>query len=108
LSLGERRAIALARAVYGDPRLVVLDEPDAGLDRAARDALGLAIARMKDAGMMVVVVTNSASVLRHVDKVLVLIDGRIQMIGARDAGAMLAEDGQPRPTDDGGRPSGKK
>jgi ABC-type protease/lipase transport system fused ATPase/permease subunit len=108
LSLGERRAIALARAVYGDPRLVVLDEPDAGLDRAARDALGLAIARMKDAGMMVVVVTNSASVLRHVDRVLVLIDGRIQMIGARDAGAMLAEDGQPRPTDDGGRPSGKK
>jgi PrtD family type I secretion system ABC transporter len=106
LSLGERRAIALARTVYGDPRLVVLDEPDAGLDRAARDALGLAIARMKDSGMMVVVVTNSASVLRHVDRVLVLIEGRIQMIGARDAGAMLAEDGQGRPADGGKQPDG--
>ncbi|MCB1885584.1 MAG: type I secretion system permease/ATPase [Geminicoccaceae bacterium] len=75
LSGGQRQRIGLARAVYGLPKLVVLDEPDANLDREGKRALGDAIERLKRAGSSVILVTHRPSLLRHADRVLLLAGG---------------------------------
>lgn len=84
LSGGERQRIALARAVFGDPRLVLLDEPNANLDNDGEQALLNAIDVLKKRGATTVVIAHRASILRSVDKVLVLRDGAVQMMGPRD------------------------
>ncbi len=84
LSGSQRRLIALARALYGEPRLLVLDEADAGLDLAGREGLVQAIAAAKARGAIVVAVAVSPTIVRHVDKILALVDGRVQMFGPRD------------------------
>jgi len=84
LSGGERQRIALARAVFGDPRLVLLDEPNASLDNDGEQALLHAIEVLKQRGTTTVVIAHRASILRSVDKVLVLRDGAVQMMGPRD------------------------
>ena len=81
LSPGQRQRIALARALYGDPRLVVLDEPNSNLDGAGEVALAQSIAALRKEGVTSVIVTHRPSLVAHVDKILVLEAGRVQKFG---------------------------
>lgn len=81
LSVGQRQRIGLARALYGDPKLLVLDEPDANLDEAGQQALVSALSHAKRRGMTVLLVTHRKSLLAHVDKLLILRDGRVEAFG---------------------------
>ncbi len=82
LSGGQRQRLGLARALYGQPSLVVLDEPNSSLDEAGDAALALAIAQLKVMGTTFVVITHRTSVLKVADKMLVLKDGQQQHFGA--------------------------
>lgn len=84
LSAGQRQRIGLARALYGGPVLVVLDEPNSNLDDAGEAALVAAIQAMKAANKTVVVVTHRTNVVSAVDKILVLRDGQVAGFGAKD------------------------
>jgi len=84
LSGGQRQRVALARAFYGSPKLVVLDEPNANLDTAGEEALMTALAEAKQRGITVIVVTHRPNLLQRVDKVAVLKDGLIELIGFRN------------------------
>lgn len=81
LSPGQRQRIALARALYGDPRLVVLDEPNSNLDSEGEIALAQAMSSLRQEGITSVVVTHRPSLIAHVDKVLILNAGRVQQFG---------------------------
>ena len=83
LSGGQRQLIALARAFYGRPSLVVLDEPNSNLDRDGEASLMAALARAREAGMTVIVIAHRLSVMGGMDKILVMRDGRVAMLGAR-------------------------
>jgi ATP-binding cassette subfamily C protein len=84
LSGGQRQRIALARALYGDPFLVVLDEPNSNLDAEGEDALTQAILGIRARGGIVVVIAHRPSALAGVDLVLVMGDGRVQSFGNKD------------------------
>lgn len=84
LSGGQRQRIALARAVYGDPVLLVLDEPNANLDDAGEAALYKAVAQLKAAGSTVFLITHRPGALAVADRILVLRDGQVQADGPRD------------------------
>jgi PrtD family type I secretion system ABC transporter len=75
LSGGQRQRIALARAVYGDPVLVVLDEPNSNLDSAGEQALAGAIQSMTESGTTVVLVSHRTNILRQANHLLMLRDG---------------------------------
>jgi ATP-binding cassette subfamily C exporter for protease/lipase/ATP-binding cassette subfamily C protein EexD len=81
LSPGQRQRIALARALYGNPRLVVLDEPNSNLDGGGEIALAQAIGGLRKEGVTTVIVTHRPSLIAHVDKILVLDAGRVQQFG---------------------------
>ncbi len=85
LSGGTRQRIGLARALFGDPRLIVLDEPNANLDEDGERALAHALAHMKAAKRSVIIVSHRPSILQHVDKMLVMSFGLTLAFGARDA-----------------------
>jgi ATP-binding cassette, subfamily C, bacterial len=84
LSGGQKQRIGLARAFYGDPKVVVLDEPNSNLDTAGEQALSRSIERAKRRGITIVAVTQRPALLRHVDKIMIIKDGSVQAIGARD------------------------
>jgi PrtD family type I secretion system ABC transporter len=84
LSGGQRQWIGLARAMFGKPRLVVLDEPNASLDQIGEAALIEAIGRLKVRATTVILVAHRPSLLVHVDKLLVLREGAGVLFGARD------------------------
>lgn len=81
LSPGQRQRIALARALYGDPRLVILDEPNSNLDGDGEIALAQALSSLRSGGVTSVVITHRPSLIAHVDKILVLDAGRVQQFG---------------------------
>jgi ATP-binding cassette subfamily C protein len=81
LSGGQRQRIALARAMYGDPSLIVLDEPNASLDQSGEAALMQALTDLKAAGTTIVIVTHKISLLVNADRVLMLNGGTVQTFG---------------------------
>lgn len=83
LSPGQRQRIALARALYGDVRLLILDEPNANLDGVGEQALGDALKDLHGE-VTVVVVTHRSTLIQHVDKVLVMEAGSTRHYGRRD------------------------
>lgn len=80
LSPGQRQRIALARALYGDPKLLVLDEPNSNLDGAGELALAEALKALRGQ-VTVIVVTHRSTLVQHMDKLLVLEAGRVQQYG---------------------------
>jgi ATP-binding cassette subfamily C protein len=84
LSGGQRQRIGLARAFYGSPRLMVLDEPNSNLDANGERALAKALLRAKERKITVVTVTQRAALLMSVDKIMILSGGAVQAFGARD------------------------
>jgi PrtD family type I secretion system ABC transporter len=97
LSGGQRQRIALARAMYGEPRLLVLDEPNANLDSGGEEALCRALADAKAKGVTTIVIAHRPSILAGMDKILLLNNGRVEMFGAR-------EEVMPKVLPKGGRP----
>jgi PrtD family type I secretion system ABC transporter len=83
LSGGYRQRIGLARAVYGSPSLVVLDEPSSNLDAEGDAALNNCIMQLKAGGSAVVIISHRPSTLGMVDKILVLREGAVEMFGTR-------------------------
>ena len=80
LSGGQRQRIALARAIYGTPKLVVLDEPDANLDREGRAALINVIKYLKQTGTIVILITHHSDIVRYLDKVMILKKARAEVL----------------------------
>ena len=81
LSGGQRQRIALARALYGDPRLLVLDEPNANLDTVGETALLAALAELKARGVTVIMVTHNTALMATLDKLTVVKNGTLEMFG---------------------------
>ena len=97
LSGGQRQRIGLVRAFYGNPRLLVLDEPNSNLDDQGEKELVEAIHRIKSAGCTVIVISHRTMVLSSVDKILVLKEGAPVSYGPREqvlAGLMAVPDAQ--------------
>jgi ATP-binding cassette, subfamily C, type I secretion system permease/ATPase len=83
ISLGQRQRIALARALYDDPALLILDEPNSNLDSDGDIALTRTISEMKRRGRTIVIVTHRPVDLQTVDKILILRDGKVMRFGDR-------------------------
>lgn len=94
VSAGQAQRIALARAVYGDPAILVLDEPNAHLDAEGDAALVAALAELKAQGRTILIVSHKLGILPVVDKMLLLRDGRAELYGPRDE--VLAKIGPPQ------------
>jgi len=84
LSGGQRQRIALARAVFGEPRLLVLDEPNASLDDLGEQSLIRALLQMKERGATVVMIAHRTRMVRTMDHVLILRDGAVDRFGPRE------------------------
>ncbi|ABD06347.1 Type I secretion system ATPase, PrtD [Rhodopseudomonas palustris HaA2] len=84
LSGGQKQRIALARAVFGNPKLVVLDEPNSNLDSEGEAALVAAVVALKKQGATVILVSHRLSILSPVDFIAVMRDGTIEMAGERE------------------------
>jgi PrtD family type I secretion system ABC transporter len=105
LSGGQRQRIGLARAVFGNPRFIVLDEPNANLDQAGEAALAQAIETLKRSGVALIIVGHRPSTLSVANKILFLKEGRTAMFGERDQvlEALKERSPEPLPQGDGRR-----
>lgn len=101
LSGGQRQRVGLARAVFGDVKLVVLDEPNANLDATGEQALSDAILALKQQKVTVVVILHRPNVLSVVDYIMVMRDGGIQKFAPRDEMLPLIGMVPPKPVEDG-------
>ncbi len=99
LSGGQRQRIGLARAMYDNPAVIVLDEPNSNLDDAGEAALVKAVRELKQQGRTVFLVTHRMSIVGLADRILTLNDGRIQHLGARQEVLAALK---PKPANDGG------
>jgi ATP-binding cassette subfamily C protein len=84
LSGGQRQRLALARALYHDPVLLVLDEPNSALDAEGSEALNTAISEMKAAGKGVLIMTHRPTAISTCERLLVLDGGKVAAYGPRD------------------------
>ena len=94
LSGGQMQRVGLARALYGNTKVVILDEPNANLDVHGEQALATAIEELKKRGVTVILILHRPNILKVLDYIMVLADGKIQKMGARQD--MLALVGGPR------------
>lgn len=108
LSGGQRQRIGLARAMYGDPSVIVLDEPNSNLDDLGEAALVKAVQDLKSSGRTVFLITHRTHIVGVADRILVLRDGNIQQYGTRQeviaANTPKAAPVNPGPADDQGAP----
>jgi len=84
LSGGQRQRLGLARALYGSPKLLVLDEPNASLDAAGDQNLLELVQRLKAAGLTLIAITHRNSLMPAADKIVVLREGQVMAFGPRD------------------------
>jgi PrtD family type I secretion system ABC transporter len=96
LSAGQRQRVGLARALFGDPAMVILDEPNAALDAEGEDALRAALTELKRRGVTIVIVSHKANVFRTADRMLLMRDGRVEMFGPRED--VMGRFAKPQPT----------
>ena len=103
LSAGQRQRVALARALYGDPAFVVLDEPDSNLDTEGQEALAQVLDTLRERRVTTVLITHNVRLLRRVDRIGVMTEGKLVNFGPRDE--VLGQFGAARPQ--GPRPAEK-
>lgn len=84
LSGGQKQRIGLARAFFGDPKILILDEPNANLDSLGELALSNALARAKEKGITTIIISHRTSILNASDKILAIKDGMVALYGSRD------------------------